>query len=66
MSQLDVSIFYSHLLILLISLYIFSHFAVIILSTYYYNGKIRFIKNYHITRSTENKGNVSILLKIFD
>lgn len=41
MSQLDISIFYSHLLTLLLCLYIFSHFSVIILSTYYYNDKLR-------------------------
>nr|YP_010036176.1 ATP synthase F0 subunit 8 [Blackfordia virginica]QQW46705.1 ATP synthase F0 subunit 8 [Blackfordia virginica] len=41
MSQLDISIFYSHLLGLLLVLYIFSHFSVIILSTYYYNYKLR-------------------------
>lgn len=41
MSQLDISIFYSHLFGLLLTIYIFAHFVVIILTTYYYNNKLR-------------------------
>ena len=41
MSQLDISIFYSHLFGLLLTFYIFSHFVVMILINFYYNMKLR-------------------------
>jgi len=66
MSQLDLSIFYSHLITLIVLLYIFSHFAVVILINYYYNDKIRNIiedkKEYHLNEAS----NIKILVKILE
>ena len=66
MSQLDVSIFYSHLLGLLLTLYIFSHFAVIIISTYYYNYKLRNIESQESDLSFEGVNKVNTLIKILE
>jgi len=41
MSQLDVSIFYSHLFTLILTFYMFSHLVVAILINFYYNMKVR-------------------------
>ena len=66
MSQLDISIFYSHLLGLLITLYVFAHFAVIMLSTYYYNSKLRNLEESSETLITNEVNKVNTLLKILD
>lgn len=66
MSQLDISIFYSHLFGLLLTLYIFSHFAVIILSTYYYNIKLREIEDQEISLESSEINKVSTLIKILE
>jgi len=66
MSQLDISIFYSHLLGLLLTLYVFAHFAVIIVSTYYYNFKLRSIEDQESELSFEGVNKVNTLLKILE
>jgi len=66
MSQLDISIFYSHLLGLLLILYIFAHFAVIILSTYYYNTKLRNLEDHTELHLLEDVNKVETLMKILE
>ncbi len=66
MSQLDISIFYSHLFCLLLSLYIFSHVAVMIVINYFYNLKVRELENEFNSSMEENSSNVNILIKILD
>lgn len=66
MSQLDISIFYSHLLSLLITFYIFAHFAVMILSVYYYNFKLRNIDNQKELSSFSKDNKLNTLIKIFE
>ena len=66
MSQLDISIFYSHLFCLLLSLYIFSHIAVVIVINYFYNLKVRELENEFTSSMEENSNNTSILIKILD
>lgn len=66
MSQLDISIFYSHLFCLLLSLYIFSHIAVMIIINYFYNTKLRELESESTTSAEENSSNTSILIKILD
>nr|AER54570.1 ATP synthase F0 subunit 8 [Laomedea flexuosa]AER54610.1 ATP synthase F0 subunit 8 [Obelia longissima] len=66
MSQLDLSIFYNHLFGLLLTFYIFSHFVVLILSTYFYNGKLRDLE-LHVSKIKINKVNsISTLTKILE
>lgn len=66
MSQLDISIFYSHLIMLLLSLYIFSHFAIMVLINFYYNYKIRNIIEDDEQQYSNNSNNINILIKILD
>ncbi len=66
MSQLDISIFYSHLLGLLLILYIFAHFAVIILSTYYYNIKLRNLEDQSEIQFSSEVNKVETLIKILE
>lgn len=66
MSQLDISIFYSHLFGLLLTFYIFSHFIVLILTNYYYNDKLRNLESEIKFIKTENINNVNTLMKILD
>lgn len=66
MSQLDVSIFYSHLLGLLLMLYIFAHFSVIILSTYYYNCKLRDVEDQNEVISSDQVNKIETLIKILE
>ena len=66
MSQLDISIFYSHLFCLLLSLYIFSHVAVVIVINYFYNLKVRELENEFTSSMEENSNNTNILIKILD
>lgn len=66
MSQLDLSIFYNHLFGLLLTFYIFSHFVVLILSTYFYNDKLRDLE-LHVSKIKINKVNsISTLTKILE
>ena len=64
MSQLDISIFYSHLFGLLLTFYIFSHFIVLILTNYYYNYKLRNLESKIKFIKIENINNVNTLMKI--
>lgn len=66
MSQLDISIFYSHLFGLLLIIYIFSHFVVIILSNYYYNIKLRNYKDDNLSVESSQINKVDTLLKILE
>lgn len=66
MSQLDLSIFYSHLFALLLTFYIFSHFAVLILTTYYYNNKLRDLESDQELIEMEKISNVNTLIKILE
>lgn len=66
MSQLDTSIFYSHLLGLLLTLYIFAHFAIIILSTYYYNYKLRNLEDQETLLNFEGVNKVDTLIRILN
>lgn len=66
MSQLDISIFYSHLFCLLFSLYVFSHIAVMIVINYYYNDKVREIENGVLFTKEITSNNTNILVKILD
>ena len=66
MSQLDISIFYSHLISLLLLLYMFSHFAVIILINFYYNHKIRNITENQDESFSIDSNNIIILNKILE
>ena len=66
MSQLDISIFYSHLFGLLLIIYIFSHFVVIILSNYYYNIKLRNYKDDNLSVESSQINKVNTLLKILE
>ena len=66
MSQLDISIFYSHLFTLLLTLYIFSHLAVMILSVYFYNVKLRDIQDEKDLFSVKDVNKIGTLLKIFN
>lgn len=66
MSQLDISIFYSHLLGLLLVLYVFAHFAVIILSTYHYNSKLRNLEDQDEVKFSEEVNKVETLVKILE
>lgn len=66
MSQLDISIFYSHLFCLLLSLYIFSHIAVSIIINYFYNIKVRELEIEVGSSSIKNSTNTDILIKILD
>ena len=66
MSQLDISIFYSHLFGLLLTFYIFSHFVVLVLTTYYYNDKLRNLESESKLIEVENVNNVNTLMKILE
>lgn len=66
MSQLDISIFYSHLFGLLLTFYIFSHFVVLILTTYYYNSKLRNLESISSTIKVDEINNVNTLMKILE
>lgn len=66
MSQLDISIFYSHLFALLLTFYIFSHFIVLVLSTYYFNDKLRNLESESESIKVENVNNVVTLMKILE
>nr|WOE90976.1 ATP synthase F0 subunit 8 [Aequorea sp. MKL-2023] len=66
MSQLDISIFYNHLLGLLITLYVFAHFAVVMISTYYYNCKLRNLEESSESLLTSKVNKVDTLLKILE
>lgn len=64
MSQLDVSIFYSHLFTLIITFYVFSHFVVVILTNFYYNTKVRDLDvENNVIQNFENS-NTEIINKI--
>ena len=66
MSQLDISIFYSHLLGLLLILYVFAHFAVVIISTYYYNTKVRNLEDGSEINFADDINKVETLIKILE
>ena len=66
MSQLDISIFYSHLFGLLLTLYIFSHFVVMVLINFYYNSKLRELELENITTSEVLSSNTEIINKILE
>nr|WOE90989.1 ATP synthase F0 subunit 8 [Zygocanna sp. MKL-2023] len=66
MSQLDISIFYSHLLGLFLVLYIFAHFAVIIISTYYYNNKLRNLEDQTTLLFSSELNKVETLIRILE
>ena len=66
MSQLDISIFYSHLFGLLLTFYIFSHFVVLILITYYYNSKLRNLESISSSIKVDEINNVNTLMKILE
>jgi sensor domain CHASE-containing protein len=66
MSQLDISIFYNHLLGLLLILYIFAHFTVIILSTYYYNIKLRNLEDQDEIQFSSEVNKIETLIKILE
>lgn len=66
MSQLDISIFYSHLFALLLTFYIFSHFIVLILTTHYHNEKLRNLESESESIKVENVNNVITLMKILE
>ena len=64
MSQLDISIFYSHLFGLLLVFYIFSHFVVLVLVNFYYNTKIRDIELKSSQLEIIEGSNTNIIIKI--
>nr|AMK01502.1 ATP synthase F0 subunit 8 [Mitrocomella polydiademata] len=66
MSQLDISIFYSHLFGLLLTIYIFAHFVVIVLTTYYYNNKLRNYSDDSISLDTTETNKLNTLMKILE
>ena len=66
MSQLDISIFYSHLFGLLLTFYIFSHLIILVLITYYYNDKLRNLESEFEMIEIENINNVNTLIKILE
>lgn len=66
MSQLDISIFYSHLFGLLLILYIFAHFVVIILTNYYYNNKLRNLSSDELKLDSSEVNKLNTLIKILE
>lgn len=66
MSQLDISIFYSHLFGLLLTFYIFSHFVVIILKNYYYNNKLRNYSDDVLELESSEVNKLNTLIKILE
>ena len=66
MSQLDVSIFYSHLFTLLLTLYIFSHFMVGVIITNYYNNKLRDLDSESSSINYESINKIQTLIRILD
>lgn len=66
MSQLDVSIFYSHLFGLLLTFYIFSHFVVMILINFYYNMKLRALEIEDSLMKKVSSNNAEIINRILE
>lgn len=66
MSQLDISIFYSHLFGLLLTFYIFAHFVVIILKNYYYNNKLRNYSDDVLELESSEVNKLNTLIKILE
>lgn len=66
MSQLDISIFYSHLFGLLLTFYIFSHFIVLVLIKFYYNNKLRNLELELKMVKINDINNTNTLLKILE
>lgn len=66
MSQLDISIFYSHLFGLLLTFYIFSHFIVIILINFYYNMKLRGLEIEEGIIEKVSSNNTEIITRILE
>nr|ALO20698.1 ATP synthase F0 subunit 8 [Tiaropsis multicirrata] len=66
MSQLDISIFYSHLFGLLLTFYIFAHFVVIVLTNYYYNNKSRNISEEVKELESSDVNKLNTLMKILE
>jgi len=65
-SQLDISIFYSHLFGLLLTFYIFSHFIVLVLIKFYYNNKLRNLELELKMVKINDINNTNTLLKILE
>jgi len=62
MSQLDISISFSHLIGLLICFYIFIHYIMIIVIQYWYNEKLRNLSQDELVQELTKIDN-SILIK---
>lgn len=64
MSQLDVSITFSHLVIFLICFYIFLHFITISLIKYWYNQKLRSLEYEELTKELSKLDNTIFIKRI--
>nr|ALO20825.1 ATP synthase F0 subunit 8 [Eudendrium capillare] len=64
MSQLDISISFSHLISLLFVFYLFIYYVTYLLIYYWYNLKFRFLKDKALDVNMENFDNSVLLKKI--
>lgn len=64
MSQLDLSISFSHLLGLIMCFYIFLHYATVLMIQYWYNNKLRSFEKDEMKKEIEEIEKSIILKKI--
>nr|ALO20633.1 ATP synthase F0 subunit 8 [Melicertum octocostatum] len=64
MSQLDVSISFSHLCGLIICFYVFIHYVTIILIQFWYNQKLRSLSEEELMIQLEKLDNTVVLKRI--
>lgn len=64
MSQLDVSISFSHLFGLILCFYIFIHYVAITLIQFWYNQKLRFLSDDELSNELNKLDKTVILKKI--
>ena len=64
MSQLDLSISFSHLLGLIVCFYVFLHYTTILIIQYWYNNKLRLFEEDEMKKEIEEIEKSLILKKI--
>ena len=64
MSQLDLSISFSHLFGLIVCFYIFLHYTTILVIQYWYNNKLRFLEEAEMKKEVGQVEKSIILKKI--
>lgn len=64
MSQLDVSISFSHLIVFLVCFYIFLHYITISLIKYWYNQKLRSLEYEELSKELKRLDNTIFIKKI--